>query len=161
MEKVLIAIDYSPAAEKVAEAGNKLAKKMNAEVCLMHVTADIREYGMQYPAFFGYEGYAAIPVDVNVENELDEMAKDFLKKAAEHLDNDKLQTKLTEGDAAEEILEFAEEWKADLIVLGAHSYTALEKLFVGSVASTVLKKTEIPLYMVPVKRKAREESASE
>lgn len=154
MEKVLIAIDYSPAAEKVAEEGNKLAKKMNAEVCLMHVSANIEDYGMQYPAFLGYEGYAGVPANITVESDLRERAEDFLKQAAKHLKNQDIKTKMAEGDAAENILDYAKEWKADLIVLGAHSYSALEKFFVGSVASTVLRKTEIPLFMVPVEKKA-------
>lgn len=152
MKKVLIAIDYSPAAEKVAETGNELAKKLGSEVCLMHVTADLREYGMQYPAFLGYEGYAAMPANVTVETDLNEMAKDFLNQAAKHLDNPKLSTKLAEGDAADNILVYAEEWNADLIVLGANSYSALEKLLVGSVASSILKNTEIPLFMVPIRK---------
>lgn len=37
MAKVLIALDYNPSARKVAEIGYMFAKKMNAEVFLVHV----------------------------------------------------------------------------------------------------------------------------
>ena len=37
VSKVLIALDYNPTAQKVAEAGFSMAKSMNAEVVLMHV----------------------------------------------------------------------------------------------------------------------------
>ena len=35
MKKVLIALDYDPTAQKVAEAGYSLAKSLNAEVILL------------------------------------------------------------------------------------------------------------------------------
>lgn len=41
MKKVLIAIDYHPNSEVVASAGYELAKSMNAEVCLLHVLAEV------------------------------------------------------------------------------------------------------------------------
>jgi len=44
MRKLLIAIDYSLAAEKVAMLGNELGKAMNAEIVLLHVIEDIQYY---------------------------------------------------------------------------------------------------------------------
>ena len=40
MKKVLIALDYNPTAQKVAEVGFSLAKSMNAEITLLHVITD-------------------------------------------------------------------------------------------------------------------------
>jgi nucleotide-binding universal stress UspA family protein len=40
MKRILIAIDYHPVSEKVAEAGYKLAKQLDAKVCLLHVMAN-------------------------------------------------------------------------------------------------------------------------
>jgi nucleotide-binding universal stress UspA family protein len=40
MKKILIALDYNPTAQQVAETGYKLAKSMNAKVLLLHVVAD-------------------------------------------------------------------------------------------------------------------------
>ena len=41
MKKVLIALDYDPTAQKVAETGFSLAKTMGAEVILLHVISDV------------------------------------------------------------------------------------------------------------------------
>ena len=38
MKKILIALDYNPTAQKVAEVGFSMAKSMNAKVLLLHVT---------------------------------------------------------------------------------------------------------------------------
>ena len=152
MKKVLIAIDYNPVSEKVALEGHRLAKLMDAEVCLFHAMGDAGYYGAQYPTFLGYEGYPAMTPDLNLAMEMQNIADDFLKQAAEHLNDPSVQTHLAEGDVANSLLEYAGEWGADLIVMGTHSHSALEKLILGTVAEKVLEKTEIPVYMVPVKK---------
>ena len=148
MKKVLITLDYNPNSEKVVTTGHQLAQLMQAEVCLFHVLSDMRYYGMQYEPFMGYEGYA-FPVDFKIQEEFVKVAKDYLDKTAAHLGGNNITTHLAEGDTAKKILEYAEEWGADLIVMGTHSHSTLEKIFLGTVASSVLERTEIPVYMVP------------
>lgn len=151
MKKILIAIDYNPVSEKVAEAGYKLAQTMEAEVCLMHVMADIAYYGTPFPTFMGYEGYTMSP-DINIAEELKRIGEDYLESAARHLNDNSVSTYMGEGDTAHAILDYAKDWKADLIVMGTHSHSALEKILLGTVASKVLEKTHIPVYMVPVNK---------
>ena len=142
-------MDYNPNSEKVVRMGYEMAQLMGAEVCLFHVLADVRYYGMQYEPFMGYEGYA-FPVDYNIQNEFVKVAQDYLDKTKAHLNGENITTHLAEGDTAKTVLEFAEQWNADLIVMGTHSHGTLEKLFLGTVASTVLERTKVPVYMVPV-----------
>lgn len=151
MKKVLIAIDYNPSSEKVAGKGYELAKILGASVCLIHVMAEVAHYGMRYPTFLGYEGYDAGSVDIGIENDLRAISEDYLETAANHLNDPSVATHLSEGDAANAILDYADVWKADLLVIGTHSHSILEKLFMGTVASTILEKTKVPVYVVPVK----------
>jgi nucleotide-binding universal stress UspA family protein len=148
MKKVLITLDYNPKSEKVVQMGHELAKLMDAEICLFHVLAEVRYYGMQYEPFMGYEGYA-FPVDYKIQEEFVKVAQDYLDKTAVHLGAGNISTHLAEGDTADAILEYAKEWRADVIVMGAHRHGTLEKLFLGTVASSVLERTSIPVYMVP------------
>lgn len=152
MKKVLIAIDYNPSSQKVAESGHELAKLMGAEVCLIHVMSDVAHYGMRYPTFMGYEGFDPGAVDVEMVNEMNKVTEDYLSSVADHLNDPSVITHLADGDAANVLLEYSEEWNADLLVMGTHSHSALEKLLMGTVASKVLEKTKIPVYMVPVKK---------
>ena len=149
MKKILIALDYNPNSEKVVNMGFELAKLMNAEVCLLHVLAEMRYYGMQYEPFMGYEGYA-FPVNYTIQEEFVKVAQDYLEKTKNHLGGENISTKLVEGDTADKILECAEEWNADLIVMGTHSHGTLERIFLGTVASSVLEHTKIPVHMVPI-----------
>lgn len=150
MKRVLIAIDYNPVSDKVIEEGHRLARTLGAEICLMHVVTDMGYYNAEYPAFIGYEGYSMAP-DIQMVNEVRERAGDFLETAARQLNNPLVSTHMGEGDTARAILDYAEEWNASLIVMGTHSHSVLEKLLMGTVASTVLEKTRIPVFMVPVR----------
>jgi len=150
MRKVLIAIDYHPTSEKVAENGYELAQMLNAEICLIHVIGEERYYNMEYPTFLGYEGFD-YPVDLQINSEIEKVAEDYLKKAASHLHNT-VKTHVGIGETADVILDYAKEWKADVLVLGTHSRSVLEKIFMGTQATRILEKTKIPVYMVPVKK---------
>lgn len=151
MKKVLIAIDYNPHSEIVVQQGYELAKTMDAQICLVHVLAEVHYYGMNYPAFMGYEGYNEMQVDIEISSQLRKVAEDFLKTAADHLNDPAVTTHLAEGNTASALLDYAEEWQADLIVMGTHSHSVLEKVLMGTTASHVLEKTKVPVYMVPVK----------
>jgi nucleotide-binding universal stress UspA family protein len=151
MKKILICIDYNPTSEFVADYGYKLAKSLGAEVSLLHVIADVQYYGVQYPTFMGYDGFDT-EVDLNIGREMQQVAQNFLDTVKRHLNAEQVSTKILEGNTADVVLEYASEWNADIIVLGTHSHNILEKIFIGDVASKVLKHTKIPVYMVPTKK---------
>ena len=150
MKKVLIGLDYNPNSEKVVQSGYEIAKKLGAEVCLIHVLADVSYYGVNYPSFMGYEGYNEMTVDLDVISELREVAKQFVETAANHLNDPSVSTHLAEGPTSTSILEYADSWKADMIVLGTHSHSVLEKILMGTTASHILEKTKIPVYFIPI-----------
>ncbi|TQD40249.1 universal stress protein [Haloflavibacter putidus] len=150
MQRVLIAIDYHPSSEKVAEAGYELAKKMNAEVCLLHVFTETKYYGVEFPTFLGYDSYN-VALNMEMQSEIKKVAENYVEEAAKHLGKN-IQTQLKVGETAEEILKYSKEWKADLVVMGTHSRSTLEKLFMGTEATKVLENTTIPVFMVPVKK---------
>ena len=155
MKKVLIALDYDPTAQKVAETGYSLAQSMNAGVTLLHVVADAIYYtSREYSPVMGFTGFndiGALPY-INIEA-LKDAASHFLDETKKHLGNGEIQTRVAEGDDATAILEVAEDIGADLIVMGTHSQRWLEKILIGSVTEEVLEKTDIPLFVVPTRKK--------
>ncbi len=150
IKRVLIPIDYHPVSEKIAEVGADLAHKLGAKVCLLHILTDFHFYNTEFPSFFGYKGYGRVR-NIEMEEELQEVAHAFLKKAAAHINQD-VDIQIMRGDTPTAIMDYATEWGADLIVMGTHSRSVLEKIFIGSVANKVLENTKIPVYMVPVKK---------
>jgi nucleotide-binding universal stress UspA family protein len=114
--------------------------------------ANVSYYGIDYPTFMGYSGYDEMAVNLDIALEMREVVEDFLETAAKHLNDENVETHLAEGDAATAILEYSKTWNADLVVMGTHSHSVFEKLLMGTVASSVLEKTEVPVFMVPIKK---------
>lgn len=53
------------------------------------------------------------------------------------------------GLSAKEILAEAEEWNADLLVLGSRGWTGASRFLIGSVAETVLRKAPCDVLLIP------------
>jgi len=154
MKKVLIALDYDPTAQKVAETGFSLAKSMGAEVILLHVISDPVYYSSsEYSPIMGFDGFmntGQFQSD-NVDG-LKKASFHFLDKTKRHLGDDAIQTRVEEGEYAESILKTAKNLHADIIVIGSHGRKWLENIVMGSVTEKVLHHTVIPLFIVPTKR---------
>jgi nucleotide-binding universal stress UspA family protein len=154
LKKVLIALDYDPTAQKVAETGFSLAKEMGAEVVLLHVIADASYYSqLEYADTTGFMGFSATETSHLFEEGLQKAMIRFLDRAKLHLGDKTIQTLIKEGDFAESILETAKELHADVIVMGSHSRKWLDEILMGSITEKVLRHTTIPLFIVPTKKR--------
>jgi len=154
MKKVLIALDYGPTAQNVAESGFSFAKSLNAQVTLIHVIADPSYYtSMAYSPIMGFNGYLdAGDLQPDLLDGIRTASEDFLNKTKIHLGDETIQTMVIEGDAAQTIVETANNMQADTIVLGTHSRQWLEAIVMGSVAEKVLHHASMPLFIVPTKK---------
>jgi nucleotide-binding universal stress UspA family protein len=154
MKKVLIALDYNPTAQKVAEVGFSMAKSMNAEVILLHVITDPVFYSTSgYSPIMGFNGYIDMdPMQLDSIDGLKNASLQYLDKSRQHLGDKSIQTIVKEGDFADSILETAKEMHADIIVVGSHSRKWLENIVMGSVTEKVLHHTSLPLFIVPTKK---------
>ena len=154
MKKILIALDYDPVAERIAEKGYELGKAMNAEIILLHVVSEAFYYTSQnYSPIMGYEGFNNLNVLPAIDIEaLRKAAIDFLNSSKRHLGDENIQTIIKDGDFADSILEAANEVAANLIVMGSHGRRGLDRMLLGSVAEQVLHKTTIPLFIIPTKQ---------
>lgn len=154
MKKVLIALDYDPTAQKVAETGFSMAKAMNAEVILLHVISDPVNYTSPgHVTIMGFAGQVDMnPLQLNNIDVLKKASLHFLDKSRHHLGDKAIQTLVEEGDCAESILKAAKNMHADVIVMGSHSRKWLEKIVIGSVTEKVLNHTSIPLFIIPTKK---------
>ncbi|MBN2348147.1 MAG: universal stress protein [Bacteroidales bacterium] len=154
MKKVLIALDYNPTAQKVAETGFSIAKAMGAEVILLHVMSDPVYYSsMEYSPIMGFSGYMDMaPIQLDSVDGLKKASQNFLDKSKHHLGDKSIQTLVREGDLAESILEAARDMHVDIIIMGSHSRRWLEELLLGSVTEKVLHNSSIPLCIIPTKK---------
>ena len=145
IKKVLIALDYDPTAKKVAEVGFAMAKAMGAEITLIHVIVDLVTYSLTYLNMG--------PLQLDSVDELKQASQNFLDKVKRHLGDDTILTVIKEGEFADIILETAKELDADCIVMGSHSQKWLENILIGSVTEEVFRKTTIPMFIIPTKKR--------
>ena len=154
MKKILIALDYDPTAQAIAEKGLMLAKSMGAEVTLLHVIADPVYYSsVNYSPIMGFTGYMDMdPSQTDITAEIKKGSLLFLERSKQHLADDSIKTLVTEGNIADSILDTAKEMEADVIVIGSHSRSWLNDILVGSVTEKVLHSSIVPLFIIPTKK---------
>ncbi|MEO8235892.1 MAG: universal stress protein [Flavobacterium sp.] len=152
MNKILIALDYNPTAQKIAEVGFSLAKSMNAKVVLLHVLSTPANYVTIYDPIMGFGGFANLDAQPDIEY-LTKTAFGFLENVKNHLGDSTIITIVEEGHYADVILETAYSSRADIIVIGSHSKEWLEKILVDSTTEKILHDTNIPILIVPTKKK--------
>lgn len=154
MKNILIALDYDPTAQKVAEIGFSLTEHKDAAITLLHVIADPSYYASTvYDPIMGFGGYMNMDLlRPDIMDELKSTSLEFLEKTKHHLGNDNIKTLVREGSIAATILEVAEAIKADTIVMGSHSRRWLENIVMGSITEYVLHRTTVPLFIIPTKK---------
>ena len=142
--RILVAVDLSDATSKVMRVTQYLAKATQGDVRLLHVAE-------AEPDFVGYE---AGPEVVR-----DQVAKEFRdehRKIQEHADTLRqagvnAKALLIQGPIIETVLSEAKRFEADLLIVGSHGFGALYDLLVGSSSRGILKDTDIPVLVVPVR----------
>ena len=141
MKKILVATDGSPAALQAVELGLDLAEEHGAQVTFVHVApaADVLPV-----AGFGMAGPVSVP------HRLDEHDRTSLDEALELADKRDVPalTRLLVGGAARQIVGYADEIDADLIVVGSRGLGAVGSTLLGSVSRKVLHDAKRPVLIV-------------
>ncbi len=151
MKRILVALDHSPSAERVAESGYALAKAMHAELMLLHVITEPAYYAMEYSPVLGYKGGYTTGVTALIDD-IKKEAEDFLAAFVHHLGDHSIHTTVQEGETIDTILKYSEDWKADLLVTGSHTHTGINRVLLTDIAAHLLAHSTIPLLIIPTKK---------
>lgn len=148
IHKILIAVEDSQYSERATSYGVDLAKKLGAEIALLHVnelpvaTPYIADPLLNEPSIM-------MPEMVHAQ---EDASKRLLNRIAESISPDiTVFTFHKIGNPKDEILLTAEEWNADIIILGTHGRTGFDHFISGSVAEKVVRKAKCPVLIIPNK----------
>ena len=146
MRTLLAAIDLSPITHKVIDGSADLARALGAKLILLHVVEPVTAY---VPVGAAMD---VITAPVPVEAPDLEGVKEQLERLAAPLRAQGLtvETVVTVALPTEEILEQAKLTEASHLLLGSHGHGALYHLFSGSVVTSVLQKSSLPVTVIPV-----------
>ena len=131
-KRILCPIDFSGHATVALREATALAKSMGAELTLLHAH--------QNPAYMlPMSGYVGPTVDLITK--MRKQLEDEVEGLADKVRGDGLtvHSRVVEGIPYKAIIDYAAEWKADLIVMGTHGRTGLSHALTGSVAERVVR----------------------
>ena len=137
--KIVVATDFSPDAAHALSVAVDVARACGSELVVMHVC--------QMPAYSFANGAMYIPAPELVADILRD-ANRGLAAIKERIRDVAVETARLEGEPASEIVRFASEQRADLIVMGTHGRRGLRRLLAGSVAEHVVRAAPCPVLTV-------------
>ena len=146
--KVLVPLDGSKVGEAALPAIEQLISKLAAgtkvDVVLIGVITLLRHWVVV--------GEASAPVSYTEEelNLIKKRVQDYLVKTGEALKKRgvSIQTMVSTGNAADEIIKAAADTNADLIAMSTHGRSGLRRLAFGSITDKVMHHSSIPVLMV-------------
>jgi len=138
---ILCPTDFSVFSSRALRHAVALARQFEARLEVVHVIANSRPYTGGAP-YFGVPVVATATLREHAEAEM----RRFVAPAA--LARVPVKTEVREGEPWREVLAVAEELPADLVVMGTHGSSGLERLFLGSVAEKLLWRLPCPVLTV-------------
>ncbi|MBL8320871.1 MAG: universal stress protein [Acinetobacter sp.] len=144
-QHILVPVDESPISYAAVEQALALAKSLNSQVTVMSVIA--------VDPFFGVDFYKVAPAITDYFMQAEKNAKERLEDIKQSFIRDGIavDVKLIHGvSPSEGIIQVADEVSADLIIMGSHGRTGLQKVMLGSVAQNVLTQSPIPVLIVKI-----------
>jgi nucleotide-binding universal stress UspA family protein len=142
---LLVAVDFSAVTDRVIETAAALARQCGGSVTLLHVARP-------EPDFVGYEaGPQSVRDQVATEFRLQ---RRMLQDLADRLRRAEVEATpvVVQGSTSETIVDQAARSGAALIVVGTHGRGAMMDLLVGSVSEGVIRRSTIPVVVVPPER---------
>lgn len=132
IRRILFPTDFSERAETAWSYARLMAEQFGTEVVLLHV--------MQEPvAMLPESSLAVAPPAINIA-ELTSAAEEGLKRLEVKEPARIVDRIVCNGPAAEEIVRYAKDLEADLVVLGTHGRTGIAHALLGSVAERVVRR---------------------
>ena len=142
-QRILVPIDGSPTSERSLQEAIKLADG-KAQLRLVYVIEEVYQLDAV--------GYTLID-HAALQEAVRKTGERALAKAAEKVQRSGMtaETALLEvlGRRVADVIDSdALDWKADLIVIGTHGRSGLNRLLLGSVAEDVVRGTSVPVLLV-------------
>ena len=152
IQKILIAVNESVYAENAAKFGFKLAKDLGAQVGLVSILQQTALPAIDNGAseILGTPFKNLDPENPALLNVEIEVAENTLANIEKKYAGDLRVTHIKDfGETGEGIIGSANEFKADLIVLGTHNRSGLDRIFSSNISEYVVNHSNIPVLVVP------------
>ena len=139
--RIVVPTDFSGSSEDAWALARRVAGTLGSEVVLAHVYVEPILYG-DPPLASDTAGQLYEQGRKWVEDELEKWA------SAARAEGMTVRTIVRTGSAHDEIVNLATDERAELIIMGTHGRTGLDRLLLGSVADRVIRFSPCPVLTV-------------
>ncbi|WP_336325520.1 universal stress protein [Halovenus sp. HT40] len=138
-DNILLPTDGSEGMDVVIEHARELAAVHDATLHTLYVanTASLSDLPMES----SWEG---------VNSALHQQGKRAVQAVEESIGNLPVETGVVDGSPSKEIVSYAEDEGCDVIVMGTHGRSGVDRLLLGSVAERVIRSAPVPVMTVNV-----------
>jgi nucleotide-binding universal stress UspA family protein len=141
MKRIVVPVDFSPYSDRAQQIAVHLAQKTEAKILLVHCIYTPVEWGSltvrqqeDYPE--------TVANTVEAEIKLSKLAESKLFQGVD------LEFRVTHGTPYQQIVQQANRFKADLIVMGTHGNEKADQPFVGSNSQRVIRMATCPVLSI-------------
>ncbi len=139
MKRILAATDFSPLSQQAVRRAALLAARDNAEVLIVHAMPRLSALQLAFGA------HDSVPTRMRAAAE-DSLAA--LLQTARQMGAGRVRGEIVTGSAHRGVVDAANNFNADLLVIGAHGKGMLQQLFLGGAASLILTHATCPVLVV-------------
>lgn len=130
MQRILVATDFSTRSDRALRRGTLLATQFDSDLALVHVIDDDQPASM-----------------VEAERREATILLKDLAATVTAADGVRCTPKVVVGEPFKQVTAFAEEFGADLIVMGAHRRQILRDIFTGTTVERTIRDAAVPIIM--------------
>lgn len=150
MNAIIAALDLQEKTEVVLNKAAEMARKLNAELHLVHVIPPVGTYtGINVMDPLGALEPAILPNEIELINAHKKAAEEELSKLVESLQVKPVAVNILLGSVEDEVVNYAQEAGAEMIVVGTHQRSGLSRLLSGETSVRILHEAQIPILVVP------------
>ena len=140
---ILCPVDFSEFSRNALDHAAAIARWYEARLTALHVLPPVT-------AFVAPTGEGLYPPLVFSDEDLRQF-HDELTTFARQSGDARLGCEVAQGSVAGEIVRFADELPADLLVMGTHGRSGFDRLMLGSTTEKLLRKAPCPVLTVPAR----------
>ena len=140
-KRILYPVDLSESSAKMVPYVQSVAKKFKSKIHILFAARAFDYFTSMYVPHPSISRFAKEIIE-GAEKRLYEFVDEHFSEFAN------TKTIVVAGDASEEIINYIEDQRIDLVIMGTHGRKGMDKIIFGSVAERVLKTSPVPVMVV-------------
>lgn len=139
-QRILVAVDFSPASDHALTVAHALATRQNAALGVVHVMPNVAPLSVLFPQAVEKGALATVELERRAADALADRVRTITGR-----EGDAAMLFIEVGTDYAGIVEAAEKWNADLVVVGSHGRTGMKRALIGSVSEKVARTSHAPV----------------